>query len=294
MVTFQRILCPLDFSDFSSRAYDYAQSLARHYRAKLFAAHVIAPMFAAYPTFTYPEVASDLRQHIRAYAEEQLGDFVRAHTSNDFPVETSVCEGPITESILAFAAAQQADLIVMGTHGRQGFDHLLLGSVTEKILRKARCPVLAVRKPDRDFAAPAGSGDAVQLQRILFATDFSQHADHALGYALSLAQEYGAELTLLHVLEEIPLSWDLSAVSADVVQRLEKSLTPDVRAKCDIKSRLRVGRPYQEIVRAALENRVDLAVLGVRGRNALDLALFGSTTHRVIQQAPCPVLAVNI
>jgi nucleotide-binding universal stress UspA family protein len=209
-------------------------------------------------------------------------------------MEAAVCEGHVPDSILAFAVSHQIDLIVMGTHGRHGFDHLLLGSVTERVLRKARCPVLAVRRPARDFVAPSDAVEAVHLHKIVFATDFSEHADHALGYALSLAQEYEAELTLLHVLEDIPPSWDLSAVSADVVERLEKSIPQEARDWCRIKSRLRVGRSYQEIVRFALINGVDLVILGVRGRNALDLALFGSTTHRVIHQAPCPVLAIHI
>ncbi len=294
MLRFERILCPLDFSEFSTRAYDYAQSLARHYEAKLFLQHVLAPMLPAYPSYVYPDMANDLYQDLRVHAEQQLQEFVKARTRNGFALETSVCEGQVTDSILALAQSRVVDLIVMGTHGRHGFDHLLLGSVTEKILRKARCPVLAVRKPAHDFVMPVNGEDPVHLRKILFATDFSKHAERALDYALSLAQEYEAELTLLHVLEDIPPSWDLSTVSADVVQRLEKPIPAEARDWCTIKSRLRIGKPYQEIVRYALETEVDLTILGVRGRNALDVALFGSTTHRVIQQTPCPVLAVHI
>ena len=294
MVRFERILCPLDFSEFSSRAYDYAQSLARHYEAKVFLEHVLAPMLPAYPSYVYPDIANDLYQDLRAHAEQQLQEFVKARTRNGFTLETCVCEGQVTDSILAFAQSRLVDLIVMGTHGRHGFDHLLLGSVTEKILRKARCPVLTVRKPAHDFVVPGNGDGPVRLHTILFATDFSKHAERALDYALSLAQEYRAELTLLHVLEDIPPSWDLATVTADVVRRLERPVPVEARDWCAIKSRLRVGKPYQEIVRFALETEADVTVLGVRGRNALDVALFGSTTHRVIQQAPCPVLAVHI
>jgi nucleotide-binding universal stress UspA family protein len=293
MMRFERILCPFDFSEFSTRAYDYAQSLARHYEAKLLLQHVLAPMLPAYPSYVYPDMANDLYQDLRAHAEQQVQQFVKTRTRNGFALETCVCEGQVTDSILAFAQSRQVDLIVMGTHGRHGFDRLLLGSVTEKILRKAHCPVLAVRKPSHNFVAPANGGDPVHLAKILFATDFSEHAERALDYAVSLAQEYEAELTLLHVLEDIPPSWDLSTVSADVVQRLEKPLPAEAKDWCKIKSRLRVGKPYQEIVRYALETEADLTILGVRGRNAIDVALFGSTTHRVIQQAPCPVLAVH-
>lgn len=294
MLRFERILCPLDFSDFSIKAFDYAQSLARHYQAKLFLEHVLSPMFAAYPSYIYPDMANDLYQDLRAHAQQQLQDFAKTRVSDGFPLEICVCEGAVTDSILAFALSREVDLIVMGTHGRHGFDHLLLGSVTEKVLRKAHCPVLTVRKPAHDFVMPTNGVEPVHLHKILYATDFSRHAQRALDYALSLAQEYDAELTLLHVLEEIPPSWDLATVSADIVERLEKPIPTEARDRCILKSRLRVGRPYQEIVRFAFETEADLIILGVRGRNALELALFGSTTHRVIQQAPCPVLAVHI
>jgi nucleotide-binding universal stress UspA family protein len=294
MLRIERILCPLDFSDFSAKAYDYAQSLARHYQAKLFLQHVLQPIFSAYPLYACPETAQNLFQDLRAYAEQELREFVTSHTRTGIEPESVISEGMVTDQILACAEAHAVDLIVMGTHGRQGFDHLLLGSVTEKILRKARCPVLAIGKPAHDFVAPASDADPVRLDRIVFATDFSRHAERALDYALSLAQEYKAELTLLHVLEEIPPSWDLATVTSDVVSRLERPIPAEARNRCMLKSRMRVGRPYQEIVRYALETETDLVVLGVRGRNALDLALFGSTAHRVIHQAPCPVLAVHI
>lgn len=294
MLRIERILCPLDFSEFSIQAFDCAWSLAQRYQAKLFLEHVLEPILAAYPFYTCPEVAKNLFQDLRAHAEQQLQEFVRSHTHDGIELESTVREGATTEQILAFAEAYAVDLIVMGTHGQQGFDHLLLGSVTEKILRKARCPVLAVRKPSHNFVAPENGNDPIHLRKILFATDFSRHAERALDYALSLAREYEAELTLLHVLEEIPPSWDLSTVTADVVSRLEKPIPVEARDWCTLKPRMRVGRPYQEIVRHALETETDLVILGVRGRNALDLALFGSTTQRVIHQAPCPVLAVHI
>jgi nucleotide-binding universal stress UspA family protein len=294
MVRIERILCPLDFSEFSSTAFDYAQSLARHYQAKLLLEHVLQPPFSAYPCFDCPDVANQLFQALRAHAEQQLREFVQSHTRDGVELESLVHEGMVTDQILAFAEARAVDLIVMGTHGWHGFDHLLLGSVTERVLRKARCPVLAVRKLSYGSMVSAGSPYPVHLRRILLATDFSRHAERALDYALSLAEKYKAELALLHVLEEIPPSWDLSTVTADVVARLEKPIPAEARDRCTPKARMRVGRPYQEIVRYALETETELVILGVRGRNALDLALFGSTALRVIHQAPCPVLAVHI
>lgn len=294
MLKIERILCPLDFSEFSAKAYDYAQSLAKHYQARLFLQHVVQPIFAAYPSYVYPDMASDLCQDLRAHAEQQLQDFVKRHTRDGIQIESLVREGTVTDSILSLAESRAVDLIVMGTHGRQGFDHLLLGSITEKVLRKARCPVLVVRKPAREFVTPGNSVEPVHLHKILYCTDFSAHSQRALDYALSLAQEYDAELTLLHVLEDFPAATDLQAATAQVVHQLDELVPAEAHNWCTLKSRLRVGRPYQEIVRFTQEAGTDLVILGVRGRNALDLALFGSTTHRVIQQAPCPVLAVHI
>jgi nucleotide-binding universal stress UspA family protein len=181
----------------------------------------------------------------------------------------------------------------MGTHGRQGVGHLTMGSVTEKVLRKAQCPVLAVRRPIHDFVSPEQAGEPVRLRKILFCADFSPHSERALSYALSLAMEYNAELTLLHVLEHVPRSDDLQKEAERIQQQLWEPVPSDARNWSTIKSVVRIGKPYQEIIQLAMEAHIDLVIMGVRGRSALDLALFGSTTHRVLQLGSCPVLAVR-
>ena len=112
-------------------------------------------------------------------------------------------------------------------------------------------------------------------------------------YSLSLAMEYNAELTLLHVLEAIPDSADFQSATSQAIQEMQKPIPSDAHNWCSIKSTVRLGEPYQEIVQLALEEQTDLVVVGMRGRNVLDVALFGSTTHRVIQLGSCPVLAVH-
>ena len=291
---FERILCPLDFSEFSARAFDYAHSLARRYKSKLLIEHVLHLAFSAYPSYFNPEVTDKVSQDLSAFAQEQLNEFAGKHTSEGIQIESFVHEDDVTDTILAFAQKQAVDLIVMGTHGRHGLDHILLGSVTEKVLRKARCPVLAVRKPAHEFVAPGDSAEPVHLRKILVGVDFSTYSERALLYALSLAEEYKAELTALHVMEDFPLHKDLTAVTSEVVRQLEGLLPPSARNSNLLKPRLRVGKPYEEIIRSARETDTDLIILGVRGRNALDLAIFGSTTHRVIQKGPCPVLTVPL
>jgi nucleotide-binding universal stress UspA family protein len=294
MLKINRILCPVDFSDFSAKAYEYAHSLAQHYGAKLFLEHVVQPLTSAYPYYAFPDSVNEIYWNLNADAEKRLKELAREHARNGIQPELLVHNGLITESILTFANTQAVDLIVMGTHGRQGLDRMTMGSVTEKVMRKSHCPVLAVRKPAHDFVKPGRNHDPVQLRKILFCTDFSEHSERALEYALSLAMEYNAELTLVHVLEDISPSADLQAETARVVRELEQPVPYDARNWCTIKTTVRIGKPYQEIIQIALEGKTDLVIMGVRGRNALDLALFGSTTHRVIQLGSCPVLAVHI
>ncbi len=294
MLRIERILCPVDFSEFSAKAYDYAYSLAKHYGAKLFLDHVVQPLTMTYPYAAFPDSVTKINENLLSEAAQQLQAFEQLHIRNGLHAERVVQEGMVTDSILAFAQTQAINLIVMGTHGRQGLDRLTMGSVTEKVLRKARCPVLAVRRPTHDFVNPRAPYDPVHLQKILLCSDFSDCSLNAFEYALSLAMEYNAELTLLHVLEDVPASTDLQTATASVVRKLEKPIPYEAQDWCRTKSVVRVGKPYQEIIQLALEAEMDLIVMGVRGRNALDLALFGSTTHRVIQLGSCPVLAVHI
>jgi nucleotide-binding universal stress UspA family protein len=182
----------------------------------------------------------------------------------------------------------------MGTHGLRGFDRLMLGSVTDRVMRAASCPVLAVREPPHDLVA-AGQvrHNPHRLNRILACTDFSEDSDLALNYAFSAAAEYDAELTLLHVLEKAPSRAKTDEAIAEVTERLDKAIPPTRRNTLKIKTAVRIGEPYQQIIQFAQEAQIDMVSLGVRGRGALDIAVFGSTTYRVMQLGPCPVLTVG-
>ena len=202
--------------------------------------------------------------------------------------------GIASDSILAFAEAQKTDVIVMGTHGRRGFDRLMLGSVTQRVMRKASCPVLAVHKPSHDFIIPDSQQDPIHLSRILFCTDFSENSRQALDYAISLTAEYNAELTLLHVLEDILVSANIEVTRAKATGLLDQLIPLEERKTGRIKTMVRIGKPYEQIIKSALEAQTDLVVMAVRGRGALDLAVFGSTTQRVLQLGPCPALVVHV
>jgi nucleotide-binding universal stress UspA family protein len=293
MLKISRILCPIDFSEFSVLAYDYAQSLAWHYRASLLLEHVTESVPPMYPYYAFPNAYVEISQQLRAHGEQQLQEFAKTHIRHGVQPECSVHEGAAANVILDLTEAQAVSLIVMGTHGLRGIERAMLGSVTDKVLRKAHCPVLAVRKPVHDLATQAGVPDVIRLQRILCCTDFSDQSEQALEYAVSLATEYGSELTLLHVLEGVADSADIQNEIAKAVESLEKCISPETRRERKTNTLVRIGKPYQQILELALESRTDLIIMGVRGRNALDLAVFGSTTYRVVQLGPCPVLVVH-
>ena len=296
MLEIKFILCPIDFSEFSVTAYHHALSLADHYQAQLVAQHIVE--LWRYPSASFAASAglyAEFRQALQESGMKQLQEFVKNHTHNEIQPELIVHEGIAPDSILSFAQAHKTDVIVMGTHGRRGYDRLMLGSVTDRVMRTAPCPVLAVSKPPHDsVAAGKERGHVHHLSRILFCADFSENSERALRYAISATSEYDAELTLLHVLEGVPSPAKTEEAIAAVTERLDKLIPPEGRKNVKIKTAVRIGKPYWQIIQLALEAQIDLVTMGVRGRGALDLAVFGSTTYRVIQLGSCPVLAVHV
>ena len=294
MPSIKRILCPIDFSESSVLAFDYAQSVAAHYKALLLLQHVVDSLRPYYPYHAFPDDYDEICRKLRANAVQQLQEFAKTHNCRGVQTECFVQDGDVTDLILEVAGHRAVNLIVMGTHGLRGIEHLTLGSVTEKVLRKARCPVLAVCKAAHHFAAQAGVPELAEVQRILYCTDFSEYSQQAWDHAVSLAVEYHAKLTLLHVLEDVSSSSDIEDETAKALQRLEEQISPWARENVVTKPVVRIGKAYQQIIQLALESQTDLVIMGVRGRHALDLAVFGSTTYRVVQSGPCPVLAVHI
>ena len=197
MLSFRRVLCPVDFSPISKRALNHAAAVARWYEAELVVLHVIPFM----PTvFGFP-AAVDAAAVGAADADAvvpELTAFVAEAASVVSGPRMVVRSGSPAVEILRYTADEEADLLVLGTHGRSGFERLMVGSVTEKVLRKARCPVLTVPRQCE------GQAERPVFGRILYGADFSEASDRAAEYALSLAQEANGRLTLLHVVDWMP------------------------------------------------------------------------------------------
>ena len=303
MVDIKRILCPVDFSPISQHAFDRALAVARSHGSEIAVLHVL-PIASAVPAVPYgPEGPGPFGFEAldRPRTLTELSRFLGTEHPGDVPIHQDVIEaGAIHKEILVQASRLGADLIVMGTHGRSGVDHLFLGSVAEKTLRTSPIPVMIV--PPR--AADVAPGGAAPLRSILCAVDFSRDSARALAYAASLARHGGGGLTLMHVVELLSVgygsgagtSFDLEGYQKAAVQPARQRLLDCARTVTAgtgaIDTVLGRGKAYNEILREAGERGADLIVVGVHGRNALDRLVFGSTSEQLVRRAKCPILTV--
>jgi nucleotide-binding universal stress UspA family protein len=309
MIEIRRILCPIDFSEFSRRAFDHAVAIAKWYESTITLLHVLpAPIPIVYAPGPAPVPTAVVTREDRNQLLLEMNRFAEGEAGSHVSLEFSISEGNSADGILATATSMTADLIVMGTHGRSGFERLVLGSVTEKVLRKATCPVLSVPRRMPDVVPAPG----VLFKRILCAIDFSDCSMRALNYAMSLAQQADAHLTVVHVIEvpsEAPADFHetgfgdlrgpqtlaeyITAAEQERRARLADAVPDAVRAYCTIETVVAAGKPYREILRIASEQHSELIVMGIHGRGAADRLFFGSTTQHVVRQASCPVLTLR-
>jgi nucleotide-binding universal stress UspA family protein len=294
----RRILCALDLSDASAHAAGQAIALADWCHASITALHVCEPVFAPVPGLPPPE--QRVPDEERTLLRDRVAAYFSSVAAAGVTVDVVVDVGQPARCILGCADDISADVIVMATHGASGFEHLVLGSVAEKVLRKARCGVLTVSPRVR---APS----ARPFTRILCPVDFSDPSLAAFEAAVALAQAAAAALTVVHVVEwpwrepPAPAAQDMPPAQAaalvefrryvetSATMRLEK-LTVGVALQPRPALSIVHGKSSVEILHVAEQIGAELIVMGVHGRNVLDMALFGSTTNHVVRQATCPVL----
>jgi nucleotide-binding universal stress UspA family protein len=293
VIEIRRILCACDFSGYSGRALKQAVRIAAPFGSTVVALHVIPgslPAVARGGAITNPAL---LDPEARDRTQARLRRFV-ASAGPAVRVEVEVREGAPAQVILQCAAELRADLLVVGSHGRGGFEKWVLGSVTERVLRKARCPVLTV--PARG-ALPAGPA---LFGTVLWATDFSGAATAALPYGVALAGPDRARLLLVHVTSHAPQPGPPGAppdLATELQQRAREwlcgAVPEDARRRLAVEAIVTAGKAHREIVRIAAEAGAQLIVMGAQGADALDHLIFGSTAQRVLRSAPCPVLTVR-
>lgn len=292
-IAIKNVLYATDFSEASTAALPYVLDIARLYGSRVVAVHVINP------SHVDPELESIGAQAGEREAQQHMNS-LRRHLRG-IPHQLMLLKGDVCSALEKTIEEENADLFVVGTHGRTGREKLLLGSVAEKMFRQATCPVLTVgpRVKGHRLATRSKDSDSTDakfnsiIKRILYATDFTPESLGAAPFAISLAQEHQALLLMLHVIETQTLSPHQSA--RDVIPDLEKLIPPERELWRKPEFFVEFGRPAQKIIDMAEGLRADLIILGVRkaqGQLFASTHLPVTTAHKVVVNAMCPVLTV--
>lgn len=287
-VSISKILVATDFSEVSDRALDYAIALARRYDARIYLAHVITPDPFQ---FAEPQLAQATYEKVRQAAEQGITDILISGKLRSVPHEVLLEEGNVWPALEQLILKHEIDLIITGTHGRGKIQKLLIGSVAEEIFRKSDCPVLTVGP-----RVPNGADqEEVELNHILFATDFGPGARKAAAYAFSLAQEHNAALTLLHVIESATAYTEESVARQREINvaRMRKLMPEGSENWCKPEFRATFGAAVEEILIAARESKADLIVMGAKARNGLAGHAPMTIAYNIVSTATCPVLTVR-
>jgi nucleotide-binding universal stress UspA family protein len=266
------ILLPVDFSERSAPAARYARSLAAHFGSQIILLHVLTPLefeFGAADISGY--MLGDVYQNRAERAVQELGAFLADELSGPC-VERIVVEGDPARRIVE-TAHERAGLILMPTHGYGPFRRFILGSTAAKVLHDADCPVWTGVHLEN---APDAS---VPLRRVLCAVDLGPQSSKTLCWAASLAVQFGAALSLLHV------TMGTAEAARDELERLQSFVHAE--AELIVES----GDPPSSICAAADRSQADLLVIG-RGSAAGVFGRLRANAYSIIRQSPCPVVSV--
>jgi nucleotide-binding universal stress UspA family protein len=299
-LSFRSILCPTDFAGESRAAFSHAVALCGATGADLTLAHVHPRELPMAAEFSYLSPAP-LDALERAELSARLEGLAAAARARGVLTHSRLLEGEPSCEVAELAREIEADLMVVGFHPEARLRRFLMGSTAEELMRHAPCPVVTVRHD-----AAQAPEEVAPIRRVLCAADLRPSGSEVVPYAIALAASLGAKLTLLHVLEQVPAFEPGSAVfSAVETQVFRQAMAEDARQRlhaavsdADPESRavreiVCVGSAHERILEAAREERSQLIVLGPRAPSPLERMLFGSTSRRVVRDAPCPVLVVR-
>jgi nucleotide-binding universal stress UspA family protein len=287
-----RILLATDFSRPAGRAEEYAASLAATWHAGLTVMTVLE-----FPPGMDPEYPVNQQYLAQRMSEacDQLADLKQRALRRGIQAGTRIATGIPSEQILEAAQGENADLVVLGTRGKTGLAHVLLGSTAERVIRRSPCPVLAVHMDQSSKPGP------VVLDRLLVPIDGSDCSLDALEYAAIVAKLAKASIDLLHVLEPVAYGLDFTFANAQQRTQTRDRATKQVDELCSalsasgltVKRHVVGGVPIDSILSQAQALSSDMIVMGTHGRRGLSHVLAGSVTEAVLRRAPCPVLTVR-
>lgn len=283
-IAIKNILFATDFDVSASRALPFAVALAKRHGAKLYAVHVIPPEAYALAS---PESFKRALAEAEDFAGYSLNQLLGPLRSHGVSCEALLGDGNVTEVIKELVQKRAVDLLVVGTSGRMGLGKVFLGSVAEELIRESLCPVLTVG-PHVTTLASSG------VQHIICATDFSPTSTRAVEFAVLLAEEYRAHVTLFHVLEgRLPTSLQFAIEFTE--RRLRESLPAEIDLPFKPELVVDTGAVADHIVNLAADLSADIIVMGAHGAGSFaeTAGRLGSIVHRVVAFAPCPVLTVS-
>lgn len=292
MIKVERIMCPTDLSTESDEALRYAVALSRAYEAELLLLHCSQET----PNGDEEKVNKQINQLFTASLAPHLGLALPGNLNWVGLIRNGVDN--VGEAIVREAVIQKVDLIVMRSR-RRPRAAVLLGSTAETVCRNSPCPVLVTHPLEREWVGM--STGEIDLNRVLIAHDFSRDSAMAMNFGLSLAQEFQAEVHLMHVLatagrEEPELAWSSASggnAYTFTAHQLQQTLPKEVHLWCNFVNVVRCGKPYEEILKYAREHETDLICMGTSGSDWTVGKFFGSNVDRVLREAPCPVLVAS-
>jgi nucleotide-binding universal stress UspA family protein len=279
MEQFKRILCPVDFSEYSTRSLRYAIAFAQQHQSKLIVYHCLQPV----PSAVYAGAGAS-HQQWRDATEKQLENFTGAIPADNLEITRTVESGDPATRIAQIAAEDNVDLIVMGTHGAGGYETFLMGSVTNKVLHRVSIPVLSVCRPTRAVLSGDPS-DPLLIGKILCPIDPSDVRLPMISRAMFLARLNHASILFFAVYQP--------GQPRIILDELREVIQPDKETQCLTDFLESSGNPVQEILRAVKQYEIDLVVMGHHRRTPMAMEALGSVTLRIIPGANCPVLVVR-
>jgi nucleotide-binding universal stress UspA family protein len=299
MTPFESVLVPVDFSEPSRKAVTYGLTFAERLPAKLILAHIIPESSAL--TYAFPTETRKIEKDQYEKAIGAIDGLVPPEHAARVSLQKIVKVGRIEDELLAIAKDERVGLMVMGTHGRRMWTRWFLGSLTEHLLRRVPVPLLTVSHLETASHAVG----LVELKHVLYATDLSESAHIGLRFAVDLARSAGAQLTVMHVVDDLDrMLWgpalltNLPGERAKLVEelrnRLEELIAAEKPPPGAIEPLVVEGKPFQKIVEVAETRNMDMIILNIQSKSMLDRALLGSTAERVLRHARIPVLSLPL
>ncbi|WP_251343480.1 universal stress protein [Haloplanus halophilus] len=286
---FDRILFPTDGSDGAAAAFDHVLDLADAHDA------TVSVLYVADTTRdSVTRIGDQVVDALELEGTEIVSEATERASDRGVATVAEVLQGEPYSTIVDYAAASDADLIVMPTHGRRGLGRFLLGSTTERVVRRSDVPILTIR-PDEDVRVRH------PYRNVLVPTDGSDPAGAALDLALGVVSAEAAALHLLSVVDVASLGVDVRAdIAVDSLEASANEVLDDAERTATAAgvdpaaATVEFGTSIARAIRTYVEERdVDLVVVGTHGRTGFDRYVLGSVTEKLVRTAPVPVLAVR-